>query len=205
MTKFFEVLSKSEIRILKKLNTPVKIQNFLETLPINFNETLYSPCLVLKNKTAHCFEGALFAASALLYNGKPAIILDLVTEHNDDSHVVALFKEGSKWGAISKTNRAVLRFRDPIYDSPRAVAFSYFHEYFKNDGKKTLRSYAVFNLNKIKRNWVTDERGIWHIDKALNKTKHIQFLSKSAIKKLRKADPVEIKAGKLTVWKTHKI
>lgn len=204
MHQIFRELTKKEHLIFKRLDTPVKLQNFLETLPINFNETLYSPRKVLEKGTAHCFEGALFACAALLYHGKPAILLDLVTQHNDDSHVVALFKEKGKWGAISKTNHAVLRYRDLIYDSPRALAFSYFHEYFKDNGRKTLRSYAIFNLNRVKRNWIADEKGVLYIDRALNRTKHIPFLSKTTVKKLRKADPIEIKAGKLVVWKIKK-
>ncbi|MDP2593496.1 MAG: hypothetical protein Q8P52_02510, partial [bacterium] len=111
-------LTKAEFLLLKKLNSPVKIQNFLEKLPINFEadkDTLFSPRGVLKEKKAHCFEGALFAAAALWVNGEKPLIMDLETVEGDDNHVVALFRQGGYWGAISKTNHAVLRYREPVY------------------------------------------------------------------------------------------
>jgi hypothetical protein len=207
MHHFFSPLSPYERAVFKKLNTPAKIQDYLETLPFNFEkrgETLYSPHRVLSERKAHCFEGALFAAAALWYHGYPPIILDLLTAHEDDSHVVALFKKNGKWGAVSKTNHAVLRYREPVYKSPREVAMSYFHEYFLDNGKKTLRSYATFDLSKIKKNWMTDKKSVYYIDKTLNKVKHNEIISKKEARDMRKADPVEIKAGKIVTWKKGK-
>ncbi|OHA88144.1 MAG: hypothetical protein A2653_03175 [Candidatus Zambryskibacteria bacterium RIFCSPHIGHO2_01_FULL_43_25] len=203
MRRFFNELTAKEKRIFEKLDTPRKIQDFLEKIPINFageNGKPLSPRKVLQVNRMHCFEGALFAAAALLYHGEPAILLDLKTTSEDDSHVVALYKEHGKWGAISKTNHAVLRFRDPVYLSPRELAMSYFHEYFLDDGRKTLRSYAVFNLNKIKRNWIIDEKLLIYIDKALNKVKRFQIVSAREARNLRLADSAERKAGKITVY-----
>ena len=102
MHRFLKTLSKEEHKIFKRLNTPKKIQNFLDTLPINFEkegDTLFSPRVVLKNKKAHCLEGALFACAALFYSGEPAIILDMQPgAYEDDGHAVALFKMAGKWG-----------------------------------------------------------------------------------------------------------
>jgi hypothetical protein len=204
MKSFFTTLTSREKVLFKKLNTPQKLQDFLESIPINFEkegDTLYSPRNVLRNKKAHCFEGALFAAAVFWYHGKAPFLLDLKTTHGDDSHVVALFKEKGKWGAVSKTNHAVLRYRDPVYKTPRELAMSYFHEYFLDDGRKTLRSFAVFNLKNIKKNWVTDEKDLWHIDKAIDTAKHTEIVSDKNSKTLRKADLVERKAGKLITWK----
>lgn len=203
MNKFFSDLTKKEVEIFKRFDSPHKIQDFLETLPINFEttgDTLHSPRMVLQKKKAQCIEGALFASAVLWYHGNKPIILDLVTARHDDSHVVALYQKNGLWGAISKTNHAVLRFRDAVYKSPRELAMSYFHEYFLDNGKKTLRSYAVYDLRKIKRNWITDEKDLWYIDTALNKTKHIEIISDKNAKNLRKADSIERKAGKLIVW-----
>lgn len=204
MGDLFSELTEGEFKIFDKLNTSLKIQDFLETIPINFEEnkkSIMSPRLVLREQKAHCFEGALFAAAVLWFHGEKPLLLDLTVDRPDYDHVAALFRRRGKWGAISKTNHATLRYRDPVYNSPREIALSYFHEYFLDNGKKTLRSYAVFDLNKIKKNWVTSEKNLWYIDRVLNRVKHTPILSKKEVKFLRIADPIERKVGKLIVWK----
>ena len=201
--------TKSEQRLLSRLNTPQKIQDYLNSLPTNFEEkeeTCLSPREVIKQKTAHCAEGAVFAAVALWYHGHRPLLLDLKTTPNDDEHVVALYKKDGYWGAISKTNHAVLRYREPIYSSVRELVLSYFHEYFKDNGHKTLRSYSKpFDLSKIKgHSWLTTQDGLWDIMTALDKSPHYLILNKSQIKNLRKADKIEIEAGKLIEYKAKK-
>ena len=142
------------------------------------------------------FEWAVFA---------PALLLDLETAPDDESHVVALFKQNGHWGAVSKTNHAVLRFRDPIYKTIRELALSYFNEYFKDNGKKTLRRYsAPINLLRFGSDWLTSEKDLWYIDEALNNTPHFHLINKKMVNQLRLADPIEIKAGKLVEWKKRK-
>ncbi|MEK9175339.1 MAG: hypothetical protein AAB795_01975 [Patescibacteria group bacterium] len=198
--------NKDELKILKKLNSPVKIQDFLESIPFNFEKhgiTLMSPRKVLREKKAHCIEGALFAAAALWVNSKRPLLMDLRALEHDFDHVVALFKIDGHWGAISKTNHVVLRYREPIYKSPRELAVSYFHEYFLDDGKKTMRDFSKpFDLRKYqKQNWTTAEEDLWFIERALNKSSHEQILTRSMLARLRSADKIEIAAGKLTQWK----
>ena len=110
-----------------------------------------------------------------------------------------MFKKGDRWGAISKTNPAVLRYREPVYKSIRELAMSYFHEYFtNNNGQKTLLSYSKpFNMKKFGTTWVTEEDDLWEIGAELDDSPHIPVAPKSSAKHYRKADPVEIKAGKL--------
>ena len=143
---FKELLTPAEQAVFKKLDSPNKIQDFLDSLPINFElkgETYMSPRRVLRTKTAHCFEGALVAAAALAYHGKKPLLLDLRTSADDEDHVVTLYRENGYWGAISKTNHPVLRYRDGVYKTPRELVMSYFHEYFMSkNGKKTLREYS---------------------------------------------------------------
>jgi hypothetical protein len=145
--------SKSELAILNKLSTPIKIQDFLDTIPINFEkkgETHMSPRRVLRENKAHCIEGALLAAVALWLHGHEPLLLDLKAHPHDDDHVVALYKINNLWGAISKSNHSTIRFRDPVYKTIRELALSYFHEYFEEkSGKKVLYSYSKpFNLKK---------------------------------------------------------
>lgn len=194
-------LSAFEIKIFGELNTPAKIQDFINKIPINFEksgETLMSPRLILKKRKAHCFEGALLAAAIFWHHKQKPLLLDLVAQKPDLNHVVALFRKNGYWGAVSKTNHAALRYREPVYQTVRELVMSYFHEYFTHGGKKTLVSFAgPFNLKKFGTGWITSEKNLWFIDKALEKTAHVKI---PRPKNLRRADAIEIKAGKLTDW-----
>lgn len=201
-------LSHREKALFKKLNTPAKIQDFLDSLPMNFEtkrETHYSPRRVLREKTAHCIEGALLAAAILKFHGESPLLLDLVADkstYDDDDHVVALYKRNGYWGSISKTNHASIRFRDPVYRTLRELALSYFHEWFMNtNGIKTLKSYSrPLHLRRFGEAWVTAEEDLWFIDGALNTLPHYSLVPKGNKKFLRKADAMELKAGRLVEW-----
>ncbi len=198
-------LNSSEEKIYKKLNTPVKIQDFLDSLKTNFEkegETCYSPRMVLKYKKAHCIEAAMLAASVLWYHGQKPLLLDLVTTDDDFDHVVCLFQIDGFWGAISKSNHAVLLYRDPIYKTIRELVLSYFHEYFLDSGKKTLRTYSEpFDLRKLAKDWVTSEKSLLYIGDALDESKHFKLLTGKQLRTLRKADNIQIKAGLITKHK----
>lgn len=198
-------LTPTEVKIYKKLNTPGKIQDFLDTLPINFEkdgETCYSPRIMFKHKKAHCIEAAFFAASVLWFHGHKPLLLDLVAHDDDFDHVVTIFKVGKFWGAISKSNHSVLRWRDPVYISVRELAMSYFHEYFLDDGKKSMQSFSnPFNLSKFGKGWVTSEHSLLHIADKLDQSPHIKVLTPEIKKHLRKASQLEIKAGELVEYK----
>ena len=197
-----------EFATLKALRTPAAIQDFLDAMPLNFEEdgdTYRSPVAVLGARKAHCMEGALLAAAALWLHGRPPLLLDLKTMRGDVDHVVALFKEGNRWGAISKTNHAVLRYRDPIYRDPRELAMSYFNEYFLDSGAKTMRSYsAPFDLSKYGGEWIVAREDLDHIVTDLDNSRHFTIMKKGAERKLRPAAPIEIKAGKIVEWKQKK-
>ena len=195
-----------EFNILKKLNTPAKIQDFINKIPINFEvgkRTCWSPLTILKNKEAHYMEGALLAAAAFWHNGEPPLLLNLRTTDDDYGHVLALFKRRGRWGAVTKTNHAVLRYRDPVYASVRELARSYFNEYFLDSGKKTMRSYsAPFDLSKYGNDWLTSKKNLWKLFDDFMASRHFKVLDKRTIRGLRPADPIEIRAGKLVEWKT---
>ena len=201
-------LNEKEIKIFRALKTPKKIQDFLNKIPINFEEggdTCYSPRMVLKNWKAHCMEGAMLAAAALRINGIDPLVVDLTATRKDFDHVICVFKKNGKWGSIGKTNHAVLRYREPIYRNIRELVMSFFHEYFDDSGKKNLRSYSSpVNLKRFdKINWVTSEKDVWEIPDYLAKIKHFPILTRSQIAGLRKADKIEIEAGKLLEWEKN--
>jgi hypothetical protein len=197
-----------EFSIFKKLRSPAAIQDFVNDFEMNFTgrrHTYASPLVVLQTKKAHCMEGALLAAAALWHLGYPPLLLDLKTTASDEDHVVAPFKEGGRWGAISKTNHAVLRYRDPVYRDPRELAMSYFNEYFLDSGVKTMRSYsAPFDLSRCcaarGNEWLTSRDDLADIAADLDYSQHFQIIKKGAEKKLRRADKSEIEAGKIVEW-----
>lgn len=196
--------SPAEQRILAVLKTPADIQNYLDRLPINFElagETIYSPRRVLREKKAHCVEAALFAAAALAYHGRTPWVLDIQTAPHDDDHVVALFKEGGRWGAISKTNHAMLRWRDPVYSTPRELAMSYFHEYIVADGEKTMRAFSKpFDLSCYPLAWVVAEKDLEDLVNDLDDSPHSPVADKTLMRKLRHAHMLERKVLDLTEW-----
>lgn len=198
-------LNKKEIKILKKLNTPLKIQNFLDSFPINWEkkgETYMSPINTLKAKKMHCFEGALLAATALWINNEPPLILDLKAK-GDEDHVVALYKRNGYWGAISKSNHTTLRWRDPVYKTIRELAVSYFNEYLDNKYyKKRLVSFSKpFNLKKLGTDWITDKEDLDYIAEALDDSPHEKIYPDKNIKYIRKADKMEKRGAKIVEWK----
>ncbi|KND50686.1 MAG: hypothetical protein ABA06_04505 [Parcubacteria bacterium C7867-001] len=197
--------TKEENAVLKRLSTPTRIQDFLDTLPQNFdegNDTLMSPRRVLRERKAHCIEGALLAATALWMHGKPPFLLDLKTTGGDQDHVVALFKENGYWGAISKTNHAILRYRDPIHRSIRELALTYFHEYFlSSSGKKTLVSYSrPFSLKGYGTSWMTEEEDLWDIGAALDDIRHFPLVPAKNKKLIRPAGIFERRGLDRVEW-----
>ena len=198
--------SPAEWKVLRKLDSPRKIQLFLNVLPINFEpegDTCFSPRVVLRKKKAHCMEGALLAAAALRVHGHKPLVVDLTATKNDFDHVITVFKQHNHWGAISKTNHAVLRYRDPVYKTIRELVLSYFHEYFDDKGRKNLRSYTnPIDLSRFdKYNWMTSEEEVWYIPEYLAEAKHFPLLSRKQIAILKKPDTIEMKAGDLVEWK----
>lgn len=193
--------NKKEKILMRKLDTPAKVQDFLNTLKFNFEkdgDTLKSPMLVLRSGSAHCIEGAILGAYILSLHGFLPLILHLKSDKNDFDHVVALFKIGGFWGAISKTNHAVLRYREPVYKNIRELVMSYFHEYFLDNGRKTLKRYSrPLDLSIFEKGWEIEESDLWGIDEELDKIKHYDIAPRAVLRKLRKADDIEIKAGKI--------
>ncbi len=201
--------SKKEIALLNKLNTPAKVQDFLNTIPFNFEhnkiDVIKSPLRVIRENNAHCIEGAILGAYVLSIHGYPPLILHLKTTSDDMEHVITVFKQDGLWGAMSKTNHSVLRYRDPIYKTIRELVMSYFHEYFLNNGSKTLRQYsAPLNLNIFEKGWEVEMEDLWGIDEELDNIKHYDIFPKKSLKNLRKAEKIEIQAGKLTEYKSKK-
>ena len=204
--KIKKLLTPSETKLFARLDSPIKIQNFLDTLSVNFeleSETYMSPRRVLALKSAHCLEGAVLAAAMLAFHGSKPLLMDFQTAYDDEDHVIALFKKNALWGALSKTNHSQLRYRDAVYNSPRELAMSYFHEYFLfRNGKKTLRAYsAPFDLSRYDpARWITvDEDLQWLVDD-LDSSRHLPIAPLASLRALRPMTAFEIKVAREAEW-----
>jgi hypothetical protein len=194
-------LTPAEFRILRRLDSPQKIQTFLNALPQNFEpdgDTCLSVREVLRQRRAHCIEGAMVAATALWIHGEPPLLFDLEAV-NDYDHVVALFRRNGCWGAISKTNQFALRYRDPVYRTLRELALSYFHEYANGRGEKTLRRYSrPFDLRSVDPAlWVTNPENCWELAERLDELQHWSLVTPRQVRGLRTRDRVERRAHKV--------
>ena len=119
-------------------------------------------------------EGALLAAAALRLAGYPPLLLDLESVRDDD-HVLAIYRRGSCWGAVAKSNYAGLRSREPVYRTLRELALSYFEHYYNLKGEKTLRAYSTrpINLRRFdSRGWMADPEPVWYIPEYLCTVAH---------------------------------
>jgi hypothetical protein len=170
----------AERAVFRRLNTPEKIQRFIDELAYNKEkdgETCRSPRMVLRDRTAHCMEGALFGAAALRMIGHPPLLLDLEAVRDDD-HVLAIFRQREHWGAIAKSNYAGLRYREPVYRSLRELVMSYFEHYYNLRKQKTLRRYSrPVDLRRFDgRNWMSSEQDVWFVPEYLTTISHTNLL-----------------------------
>ena len=198
-----EDFSPQELRVLRALKTPQRIQRFLEELPYHHAKTAWSPRVVLRERSAHCFEGAVFAAAALRANGFKPLIWDLEGIRDSD-HVLAVYQVDRHWGAIGKSNFAGLRFREPVYRSLRELAMSYFENYYNLLGERTLRAFSrTVDLSRFDHlNWMTTEKPVWFIAEHLCEIPHTPVISDAQAKRLSRLDKRAYKAG-LTGYSKH--
>lgn len=185
-----------EQRLLNKLTSPIKIQNYLNSLAYDPALGTSSPRWVIRERKANCFEGALLAAAALRHIGYPPLVVDM-RAHNDDDHVIAVFKQNGAWGAVAKSNFTVLRFREPVYRSIRELVMSYFDVFYNTLGEKTMRGYSLpFHLAKFdNKNWMTTDEDLEEIGDALDHARHIPVLSLKMIRSLHYMDKDLMKSG----------
>jgi hypothetical protein len=199
------LLTPAEHRLFARLNTPQKIQTFLDKFPTNFSlngDTAMSPRRMLKARMAQCAEGAIFAAAVLAYHGRPVWLMDIQALPSDQDHIITLFQERGLWGAISKTNHAILRWRDPIYCSVRELAMSYAHEYCLPGGKKSMLAYSKpFSLARYApKSWVVAPEDLDWLLVALDTSPHLPVAPKAALRKRRRSSKVELLSQLVLEW-----
>ena len=186
----------AELRKLRSLKDPHGIQRFLDDMPYHLADTAWSPRRALHEQTAHCFEGAIFAAAALRVNGYPPLIFDLEAERDTD-HVVAIYCVDGHWGAIAKSNFTGCRYREPIYRSLRELALSYFEVYFNLRRERSLRTYSrPVDLTRFDHlDWMTTDKPIWFIARYLFEIQHYSLITRSQAQGLHRLDDRSFRAG----------
>jgi hypothetical protein len=197
-------LTGAERALLVRQSDPVKLQAFINAIPINYEpdgDTCYTVREVLRRRRAHCIEAALVAACALWLNGEAPLVLDMRAQ-GDWDHVVALFRRGGLWGAIAKSNHLALRGRDPVYRTLRELAMSYFHEYHNEKGEKTLREYSrAFDLRSLDpRVWVSGSGGAWEVERRIDLARHYRLIPVAQQRYLAPIDAMAWRAKRLVEY-----
>ena len=194
-------LTRAETSLLRRLSTPDKVQRYLDGLVYNVErrgDTVRSPRRVMRDRTAHCAEGAFFAAAAFRINGRPPLLVDLEAD-NDDDHVLAVYRDRGLWGSVAISKFSGLRFRAPVYRTVRELVMSYFEDYFNWDGDRTLRAYSrPLSLARFDRiNWMTAEEDLWPVIDWLTEAGHTSLLARKVAKRLPRVDRRSFQAGVL--------
>jgi hypothetical protein len=202
MARALAELTAAELAVFRRqLDTPAKIQRFLDELPYNTEsdgETFRSPRRVLADRTANCIEGAVLAAAALRVQGQPPLIMDL-TAVRDEDHVIAVFRRHRLWGAIATSKFTGLRFREPVYRTVRELAMAYFEQYFNLAGERTLRGHGrPVNLARFDGlRWMTSTEDLWPIARHLERIPHVALVPLAAAYRLTRLGPQLRAAGLL--------
>jgi hypothetical protein len=199
MLPLTRALTPSERQLVKSLNSPARIQAYLDETPYSAEDRYRCPLSVLRDRQAHCFDGAVFAAAMLRRLGHPPLIVDLLPNARDDDHLLALFKVDGHWGALARSNFSGLRYREPIFRSLREMVLSYFEDYFNAAGEKTLRAYTVsLNLARFDRQgWLVRDETMDTIANALATLRKVPLLTPRMVARLLPVDKRALEAGLL--------
>ena len=188
--------TRGRVKLLAGLDTPYAIQVFLDSIPYSDDPFYRCPRRVLAEGKAHCFDGAMFAAAALRRSGHDPMLLDMRAVRDDD-HVIALFREHGRLGAVAKSNFVGLRFREPVYRTLRELVMSYFEAYYNVEREKTLRAYSVpLRLRAFDElDWENDDGAMERIAVRLDRLRHIALLTPAMERGLSPMDDRSYTAG----------
>jgi len=159
-----------ERRLIARLRTPAAVQQYLNDLPYNQEPggraTLRSFRGVVREGCAHCLEAALFAAVVLEAHGYPPLVLSFESIDELD-HVIFVYRRGGRWGSVARSRDPGLHGRKAVFESPRALALSYFDPYIDFTGR--LTGYAVVNLAEVmnRYDWRLSDENVWKVERVL--------------------------------------
>lgn len=195
---FDAALTKAERRELARLDSPFAIQTFLEAVPYSADDRYRCPLSVVRDRRAHCYDGAVFAAALLRRIGHPPRIVNLYAER-DDEHLLAVFRVKGCWGAVAKSNFVGLRYREPVYRTERELVLSYFDVYYNMERLRSLRSYTrpmtLAQFDALA--WTVDDAAMAPIAARLDLLRRIPLLTRAMISRLNLIDERSFRGGML--------
>lgn len=143
--------------VIKNIQTPQEAQNYIN----NYIKYDYSQFNINKNKKTKkyrvssfrhtykngkgiCIDKAIAAAAVLKDNGYEPLLL--LMKKGLGGHVVFLYKENNKFGAVNPDKR----LRPPVYESINALV--------KNLGR--YESYGIINIEQFNPNWIKTDKNL---------------------------------------------
>jgi hypothetical protein len=159
-----------ERRVIRRLDSPERVQRFLNALPYNTEPPPGGPTLrsfrgVVRTGTAHCLESALAAAVILEQHGFPPLVLSFESIDELD-HVLFVHRTGGRWGSVARSRDPGLHGRKPVFRTARDLALSYVDPYVDFTGRIT--GYSVVDLRVLgSYDWRLSERNIWKVERLL--------------------------------------
>ena len=181
--------SSRELRLIRRLRTPLDVQRYLNRLPYNQEPhgraTLRSFRGVVRHGQAHCLEAALFAAVVLEQHGYPPFVLSFESIDELD-HVIFVYRRNGRWGSVARSRDPGLHGRLPVFSTPRALALSYVDPYVDYTGR--LKGYALVDLNKTMGDydWRLADTNIWKVERMLLDYPHRRIVTSDArVKRLK--------------------
>lgn len=209
MANLLAGFSRAERVLIRRAGSAEKIQDLVNRYSSNFElagDTYWSPRQMLRARCGHCLEGALLALLIFRCHNITAGLVDLKAVKDLD-HVICAYRRRGRWGAVSKTNHAVLRYREPVYRTLRELAMSYFHEYRDNAGYITLRSYSRLvkpeQLDRAYPGWAAATEKLEAIALCVDEARHYPVLAPR--QRLRRADPIERYTGSIVEWRRQHV
>ena len=182
----------AERRLIARLHSPLAVQQYLNALPYNTEPppgraTLRSCRGVVRHRTAHCLEAALFAATVLEQHGYPPLVISFESIDELD-HVIFVYQAWSmvhgpasmvgrrstvkgRWGSVARSRDPGLHGRKPVFPTPRALAASYLDAYVDLTGR--IEAFALVDLRIMGNyDWRLSEKNVWKVERMLLDTKH---------------------------------
>ena len=171
--------TRAERALIARLNTPSKVQRWLNALPYNTEkggETQHSFRLVVRLQKAHCMEAALFAAVVLEQHGYPPLLMSLESKDWLD-HVIFVYRHTTGWGSVARSRDPGLHGRKPRFRSLRALAKSYYDGYVDYTGR--LRGFGVADLRETlpDYDWRLTDKNVWKVEQMLIDLPHQKITS----------------------------
>jgi len=199
MEALLAALTADEVELVRSLDSPTGVQSFLDTLEYSHDPIYRCPVRVLRDRRAHCVDGALLAAALMRLHGRRPLVCMLVPNERDDVHYLALFRERRRWGAVAQSNFAGLRYREPVFESTRELALSYFEQYYNVEREKTLRGCTVpLDLRRLDSlNWMSSDDRLEELVERVDRLAWRRLITKEAARFLRAVDERTYRAGLL--------